>query len=101
MKIEENVRLSELIDLYGELLSPKQKNMLVCYVNQDYSLGEIANFENISRTAVLDAIKKAKQKLFLYEQKLGLLKLKQNLTEISKLDDKTCKSKLLKMLEEI
>lgn len=81
MRIEDTIKISELLNLYGELLSKKQKTMLENYVNRDMSLAEIAENENISRVAVLDAIKKAKQKLFYYEKILKLYKLKTDLRQ--------------------
>ena len=49
MSVEENVRLGNLIDIYGDLLSEKQKLAITRYVNADMSLSEIAQDENITR----------------------------------------------------
>ncbi len=101
MSVEETIRLSELLDLYGELLSKKQKEMLNSYVNNDMSLAEIAENDNISRVAVLDAIKKAKQKLFDYESKLKLYKIKTKLKNLLNLNAKDVKSEITKILEDL
>ena len=100
MSIDENIKLGNLIDIYGDFLSDKQKNMILCYVNNDMSLAEIAENEGITRVAVLDAIKKAKQKLFEYEERLKIYKLKCSLDEAITKDDKTCKEIITKILEE-
>ena len=100
MKIEESVLLSEMIQTYGELLSPKQKSMIVNYVDRDMSLGEIAENEKISRSAVLDAIKKAKQKLFKYENIIKACELKTKLRKLVSENEADLKSKITKLLED-
>ena len=101
MSIEENVKLGNLIDIYGDLLSEKQKLAITRYVNADMSLSEIAQDENITRAGVLDAIQKAKQKLYFYEDKLKLYKIKQSLTQILERDEKSIKNEIRQLLEEI
>ena len=101
MDIEENIKLGCLIDIYGDFLSVQQKNMILCYVNNDMTLSEIAENEHISRPAVLDAIKKAKQKLYEFENKLKLYEFKTRLQDAVKCEDSLCKSKVKKLLEEI
>ena len=100
MNIDENIKLGNLIDIYGDFLSSKQKNMILCYVNNDMSLAEIAENEGVTRVAVLDAIKKAKQKLYDYEDKLKMYQLKCSLGEAIKKDDKTCKEIITKIMED-
>ena len=57
------------------------------YFNDDLSLAEIAENEGITRQGVLDIIKRCKQTLFEYEEKLqlvskiGILKEKINLLD--------------------
>lgn len=101
MSIEENVKLGNLIDIYGDLLSEKQKLAITRYINADMSLSEIAQDENITRAGVLDAIQKAKQKLYFYEDKLKLCKIKQSLTQILDSDEKSIKNEIRQLLEEI
>ena len=101
MSLEENVRIGLLLDAYGELLSDKQKQMLFDFVINDMSLGEIALNCNVSRSAVLDAINKAKQKLEHYEQILGLCALKKELSSALELEPNLCKNKIKKLLEEM
>ena len=101
MSVEETIKLSELLDLYGELLSNKQKQVLNNYINNDMSLAEIAENEDVTRVAVLDAIKKAKQKLFDYENKLKLYKIKSQLKNLLQSNEKDLKSEITKILEDL
>ena len=59
-----------LCQIYGKLLTEKQYEYIDYYYNNDLSLSEIAENENITRQAVRDIIKKGERKLFEYEEKL-------------------------------
>lgn len=72
--MENNVKISILLDIYGKLLTEKQYKLLDDYYNNDLSLSEIAENENITRQAVRDNLKKGENNLFEYEEKLGLMK---------------------------
>jgi len=63
-----------LFDLYSQLLTEKQREVLRLYHCENYSLSEIADSRSISRQGVHDALKKAEKALFDYESKLNLLK---------------------------
>ena len=71
--LEKRVYYIELLHLYGELLSPTQKEILEDYLDCDLSLSEIANNRSISRAAVDDAIKKGMKKLDAFEEALKLI----------------------------
>lgn len=64
-------QMALLFDFYGELLTEKQRELFDLYHNQDYSLGEIAENEGISRQGVHDTIARAEQALRNYEEKTG------------------------------
>ena len=66
-------RIALLNDIYGNLLTDKQKMMLDMFYNEDLSLGEIAEINQTSRQAVFDNIKRSEKALENYEAKLGLL----------------------------
>ena len=70
--LEKRVYYIELLHLYGELLSPTQKEILEDYLDCDLSLSEIADNRSISRAAVDDAIKKGMKKLDAFEEALKL-----------------------------
>ena len=72
--MEEKVEVSVLWQIYGKLLTEKQYQFIDYYYNQDLSLSEIAENENITRQAVRDIIKKGERKLFEYEEKLLFMK---------------------------
>ena len=59
--MEKKVEISMLCQLYGKLLTEKQFEFLNDYYNNDYSLSEIAENNNITRQAVRDIIKKGEK----------------------------------------
>ena len=63
-----------LYDIYGKLLTDKQKNYFEDYYYMDLSLAEIAENYNISRNAIHDQIKRAIESLYNYEANLHLQK---------------------------
>lgn len=71
-------RIALLNDIYGNLLTEKQKTLLDLFYNEDLSLGEIAEINQISRQAVFDNIKRSEKALEHYEENLGMLKLMLN-----------------------
>ncbi|MBQ9832265.1 MAG: DNA-binding protein [Clostridia bacterium] len=69
----DNIKLSRLLDCYGDFLTEHSKNVLEQHINDDYSLSEIAERENISRQGVRDGIQRAKSTLLDMESKLGIV----------------------------
>ena len=69
----DKVEIAMLCDIYGALLSEKEREALVNYYDDDLSLAEIAENTGISRQGVRYQIKFAESKLAEYEEKLGLL----------------------------
>ena len=76
---EKNVKISLLNQIYGGMLTEKQRAVLESFYDCDCSLAEIAEEFGISRQAVLDSIKKGEETLLRTEKKLGLLGVKQKL----------------------
>ena len=72
--MEKNVEISVLCQLYGRALTEKQYEVLVDYYNNDLSLSEIAENNNITRQAVRDIIKKGENKLYELEDAVSLMK---------------------------
>jgi uncharacterized protein len=71
--VEKTIQIAMLYDFYGELLTPRQKEILQYYYGENLSLGEIAQELCISRQAVHDTIHKAERSLCGYEEKLGII----------------------------
>ena len=65
--MDNKVKISMLCDIYGKLLTEKQFEFINDYYNNDLSLSEIAENNNITRQAVRDIIKKGERKLFEHE----------------------------------
>ena len=70
--MDKKLATSDLLDIYGELLTDKQRDMLELYYNDDLSLAEIAEHYEISRQGVHDSIKRGEETLNEYERVLGL-----------------------------
>ena len=68
--MEEKIRISMLLQIYGELLTEKQFEFMDYYYNEDLSLSEIAENKNITRQAVREILAKSKNKLEEYEEKV-------------------------------
>ena len=63
--------MSFLNDLYGDLLTEKQRHFFRLHYEEDLSFGEIASQHDVSRPAVHSAVKRAEELLLKYENKLG------------------------------
>ena len=107
--MEDKVKISILLEIYGNLLTNKQKNLLEDYYNNDLSLSEIAENNEITRQAVRDILKKGEKKLFEYEEKLKIMKKNTMqeeqiaiiLSEISKINSKDTDKEIAKVLEDV
>lgn len=88
-----NPEFTVLLDVYGNILTDKERAMIDYYYNDDLSLREISDNENaerrerrdsgqqdsrendtITRQGVRDTIKRAESKLLAMEDKLGLVR---------------------------
>ena len=74
-----------LYDIYAPLLSDKQRDTLDLYLNEDLSLGEIAESTDVTRQAVLNCIRKGERRLGELGEAMGLAR---RFNEITKLLDK-------------
>ena len=107
--MEEKVKISMLLEIYGKLLTEKQSQMLEDYYNHDLSLSEIAENQDITRQAVRDNIKKGENKRFELEEKLSIMKrtleqekqIQEILTELSKITDYSSDKKIEKVLNHV
>lgn len=76
---QEAFKMSLLLDYYGSLLTEKQKSYFDLYYNQDFSLGEIAEQEGISRQGVHDTISRTEAILLDMEKATGCVARAQTL----------------------
>ena len=67
--MDKNVQIGMLCDIYGELLTEKQQDILDLYYNNNLSLAEIAEEMQITRQSVRDSILKGEKKLFRIRRK--------------------------------
>ena len=78
-----------LLDFYGEVLTPKQREMLRQYYNDDLSLSEIGENFGITRQGARDAIKHGETTLKELEDKVGFAaryrRVQQTLEELEQL----------------
>ena len=107
--MEKNVKISILLDTYGNLLTEKQFKLLDDYYNNDLSLSEIAENDEITRQAVRDNLKKGENKIFWFEEKLEIMKkniekeekVAEILSEITKIENTTSDKELAKILQDV
>ena len=107
--MEKNVKVSMLCQIYGKLLTEKQYNFLDDYYNNDCSLSEIAENYGITRQAARDNIVKGENKLFEYEEKLGIMKrtvdqekqIVKILSELTKIQTKFSDEEIASILENV
>ena len=78
-ELEKSIRINNLLDQYGKLLTTHQLEVLSLYYQMDLSLSEISEQLNISRNGAYDAIKKGITLLEKYESKLHLVQKKEHM----------------------
>jgi len=100
-KMEEKVRISILLELYGSLLTEKQYEYMDLYYNQDLSLSEIGDNEDITRQAVRTILLKSKKKLEEYESKLKFMQKEEKIKKcIEELEETNADKKILKKIKQ-
>lgn len=70
--IDKKIKIGNLFDFYGELLTDKQKDIVELFCLQDFTFGEISEELSVSRQAVFDTMKRVEVILDNYEEKLAL-----------------------------
>lgn len=74
--MSKDLEISFLNEIYGDLLTARQRDIIAQYYDYDLSLQEISENLGISRQAVLDAVRKASDQLHDYENKLNIMATK-------------------------
>ena len=72
-KVEKCIYYNDLYDLYGNLLTEREKEIFVLFYEEDLSLQEIADAKKVSKSAIGKAIQTITNKLETYEEKLHFL----------------------------
>lgn len=98
INIEKTERINNLLDLYKDLLTDKQQEVMDMYYQFDLSLSEIAEDTQTSRAAVYDLIKRTSKILENYESKLHLLEKREKILELIKDLEKDKKEKIEELL---
>ena len=79
MEIDRIVYVNELLDLYGNLLTEKQREVMFFYFSDNLSFGEIGLELGISRQAVSDTV--YEDSLKIYEMNNYIHNIKVNIRE--------------------
>lgn len=94
-RLESNV----LFDIYGDLLTKRQKEICSLYFEEDFSYTEISEALEISRAAVQDSLKKSMQQLHKYEDIIQYVSKRKRIVSLLKdLDDEKIKEEILSIL---
>ena len=109
ISFEKNVKVSLLCQIYGKMLTKKQYEVINDYYNNDLSLSEIAENNQITRQAVRDIIKKGENKLFELEEKLAFMEktlkqekqLQEIIEELNKIEETSSDKKVAKILNRV
>lgn len=74
--MDKNIHISMLFEIYGKMLTEKQKDVIDLYYNSNLSLSEIAEELGITRQGVRKNLIESENKLLDFEQKLCFLREK-------------------------
>lgn len=93
--MENRIYLTMLYDIYGDLLTEKERKYFEAYYFDNLSLGEISENMDVSRNAVHKSIKLVIEKLNEFESKLHLKEKNEILSKIiNSINDEELKEKL-------
>lgn len=107
--MEKDLKNTILFDVYGKLLTEKQKEVFKMYYLEDLSLGEIAEMLNISRQSVRDFLIASEKTLCNLEESINYLEKSNQIIDICKkaiIDincdnvNKECFQSIINILEE-
>lgn len=95
--MENIVYLNNLYDIYKELLTQKQQKYFEDYYQNDLTLSEIAENNDVSRNAVHNQLKETIKNLENYEEKLKILEKKQKI--LNEIKEEKLKNKIERIIE--
>ena len=94
-RLETNV----LFDIYGQLLTKRQREICSLYYEEDFSYSEIAEELSISRAAVQDSLKKSLNQLQQYENVIHYIEKRKKIIELlEQLNDDKIKETIINLL---
>ena len=96
--MESRLYLIDLYDIYGELLTLKQKDYFKDYYFDNLTLQEISENNNISRNAVHKQLKDAEEKLKHFESVLNIYEKNKRIKELCDNLSIEVKNKILDIL---
>ncbi len=96
--MDKRVRLNMLYDYYKDFFTSKQQSYFEDYYYNNYSLGEIAEVNNVSRNAVHNQLKIVEERLEEMESILELISKKE---KVLALLEKEVSSDTLEQIKEI
>ena len=96
--MDNRLYLIDLYDIYGELLTDKQKDYFEDYYFDNLTLQEISENNSISRNAVHKQLKETIDKLIHFENVLKINEKNKRIKEICSNLDNDIKSKILDIL---
>ena len=80
---QDRAYICRLIDIYGKVLSERQRDVVDLYYNEDLSLAEISENCGITRQGVRDAIKHAIETLTSLESSLGFSAKSESISQLA------------------
>lgn len=79
LQMERRIRLADLYDIYGPILTKRQRLIYEMHEQDDLSFSEISEELSISRQAVSDRLQRVRDRLDELERSLGVLAKFKNL----------------------
>ena len=102
MQVNQTLKYTQLLDVYGNMLTEKQHQILTDYLCFDNTLSEIANAHNTTRQAVNDIISRSFARLDELEEKLAFCKkLNEIKLSLTKLQSKRGNNELKQQIAQI
>lgn len=96
--LENKLYYNKLFDCYGNLFTDAQREYFISYFHDDLSLSEISENLNVSRAGISKQLKVIKETLDNYEEKLGNLKMYEEIDYICANIDSLNKEDIIKLL---